>query len=104
MWSVTASPLLPGVGYTKTPTCSLKEIVESFFLEKKSGGGEKQGFPPPPSGEIPQNFRLCPGLVKFLEKILKRSDLGGVCCVAEFQKLTPPKKFGVYQNFARIFL
>ena len=47
VWSLTASPLLPGVGYAKAPTCSLKEIVESFFLEKKSGGGGNRGFPPP---------------------------------------------------------
>ena len=44
VWSVTTSPLLPGVGYTKTPTYSLKEITKSFSLEKKSGRGKNKGF------------------------------------------------------------
>ena len=44
VWSVTASLFLPGVGFTKTPTYSLKEIVESLFLEKKSGGRETGVF------------------------------------------------------------
>ena len=41
MWSVRGSVLLAEVSYVKTPTYSLKEIVESFFLEKKSGGGTR---------------------------------------------------------------
>ena len=52
MWSVTAPHLLPGVGYTKIPTDSLKEIAESFFLEKKSGGGKTGVFPPPAAKSV----------------------------------------------------
>ena len=59
MWSVTASLLFAGTGYTKSPTYSLKESAESFFLEKKSGGG-KQRFP---SGEIGGFVKICPGLM-----------------------------------------
>jgi hypothetical protein len=61
MWSVTASPLLPGMGYTKTSAYSLKEIVEPFFLESL---GEETGVftPPSPAAKSSQDFGLCSGL------------------------------------------
>ena len=80
MWSVTASLFLPEVGFTKTPTYSLKEIVESLFLEKKSGGG-KTGVFPPPSGEIWGCGEICPGLLKtnpLLKKLCDVHNIGDI--------------------------
>jgi len=67
VWSVTASLFLPELGFTKTPTYSLKEIVEPFILEKHSGGGTG-GFPP--SSEIVQDCgTLFWAVVKLTKKL-----------------------------------
>ena len=55
-----ATPNFLDLASTNPVTSSLNRIFVTFFLEKKSGGG-KTGVPP--SGEIRQNFELCPGLI-----------------------------------------
>ena len=54
------------------PPTVWRKLLNHFSSKKSLGGGETRGFPPT-SGEIRQNFGLCPGLMH--SKILRNSFL-----------------------------